>query len=100
MVVLGAFGAPGATMAGQMPPEAIARTWLAQAVPALSGGLLAQAGAADLGSYKVSLSGPLGDFVESGVFELSAADAAIVTAAGMIGSVKSRPRWTSSTARV
>ncbi|MCX7200050.1 MAG: tetratricopeptide repeat protein [Proteobacteria bacterium] len=46
MVVLGAFGAPGATMAGQMPPEAIARTWLAQAVPALSGGLLAQAGAA------------------------------------------------------
>jgi hypothetical protein len=36
---------------------------------------LGQAGAADLGSYKVRVSGPLGDFVESGVFELTAADA-------------------------
>ena len=41
---------------------------------------LAQAGAADLGSYKVRVSGPLGDFVESGVFEVTAAEAAAANA--------------------
>jgi hypothetical protein len=41
---------------------------------------LAQAGAADLGSYKVRVSGALGDSVESGVFELTAAEAAAASA--------------------
>jgi hypothetical protein len=35
---------------------------------------LVQAGTADLGSYKVRVTGPLGDAVESGVFEVTAAD--------------------------